>query len=292
MVEVLSGDDLTQKHKFKKSDLARIQGASGLVWGSFTRQQRPVKSIRKSQDVRFAANLCTKCNNECSQSVDYACQGIFRVYLGNPGLSDQSNLDWTDVFGEDRGSPAQSLARYVVKHMRCRIIHDGYTAPVSARACLDGAPDIGEVELILIKSEMHHQVYLDDIRDNVDPRGPWNFDASGTVRRSRKCLTSYHSGLIIGFIGITYHWKEGSSNTESYLVSILNTHTRTRSGCFSTCKEGAPSVVSPSAGVCRSGWLGCGGSVIRVDRLPMPAESAQRECRFARMTVPGVPRSA
>ena len=161
---------LTHEHKFKKSDLNRMQNPSGLVWGG--NEVRPVKSVRKSADVRFTASLCAKCNNEVSQPFDCAYQIFSDFVWGRSELWDSARIDWFEVYGQDWEYRTLDLARYIVKHLGCRLVHDGFSVPPSVVAFLDGVPTIADVALVLIKSEQHHQLYLTGVRDSINTEPP------------------------------------------------------------------------------------------------------------------------
>ncbi len=62
----------SREHKFKRSDLARMRGPKGLIWGDSTGESRAVRSDRRSSLVKFEANLCSTCNNARSQPFDRA----------------------------------------------------------------------------------------------------------------------------------------------------------------------------------------------------------------------------
>lgn len=209
-----SSEPLTQEHKFKKRDLSRMGGADDLVWGGD--EIRKIKSIRKSNEVRFRASLCARCNNTASQPFDYAYDVFSDFIWDNSNLWEADHVDWWDVYGNTWQSGSLNLARYAAKHMGCRMVHDGYAVPDSIRTFLDGGPTNGEINMALIKSEQHHELYLTGRRDGVDTLGLWNPPADGTVSRSRKCLTSYWSATIIGFVGIAYSWEEGRSSVEPF----------------------------------------------------------------------------
>ncbi|GAB1514846.1 hypothetical protein JCM33774_68880 [Actinophytocola sp. KF-1] len=185
-----------------------------LVWGS--EEIRKIRSIRKSNEVRFTASLCARCNNTVSQPFDYAYDVFSDFAWSNASLWEAEYVDWWDVYGTTWGSASLNLARYVAKHLGCRMVHDGYAVPDSLKAFLDGAPTIADVSMGLIKSSAHHDLYLMGVRDGLDTRGLWNPPAEGTVSRSRQCLTSYWSATIIGFVGIAYIWEEGQSGGESF----------------------------------------------------------------------------
>ncbi|MGB3442986.1 MAG: hypothetical protein WBA97_29950 [Actinophytocola sp.] len=208
-----STEPLTHEHKFKKSDLSRMGSADELVWGGD--ELRKIRSIRKSKDVRFNASLCARCNNTASQPFDNAYDVFSEFSWSNTSLKDAEHVDWWDVYGSNWQSGSLNLARYAVKHMGCRIVHDGYAAPDSLRSFLAGAPTT-EISLGLVKSSEHLNLYLMGVRDGIETRGLWNPSAGGSVSRSRQCLTGYWSATIIGFVGIAFLWEEGQSAAEYF----------------------------------------------------------------------------
>lgn len=209
-----SSGPLTHEHKFKRRDLSRMGTAADLVWGSD--RIRKIRSISKSNGVRFTESLCAPCNNTASQPFDYAYDTFSDFIWGNENLWATGHIDWWDVYGNSWGSSALNLARYAVKHMGCRMIHDGYDVPSSFATFLNGAPTIADVKLWLVKSSAHHDLYLMGVRDGQDTLGVWNSPAEGTASRSLQCLTGYWSATIIGFIGIAFSWEQGRSGADSF----------------------------------------------------------------------------
>jgi hypothetical protein len=209
-----SSEPLTREHKFKKSDLSRMKDVGDLIWGGD--EIRKIRSIGKSKEVRFVASLCAHCNGTVSQPFDYAYAAFSDFAWNNTSLWDAEYVDWWDVYRNTWGTGTLNLARYVVKHLGCRMVHDGYAVPDSLRAFLNGAPTATEVSMGLIKSSEHHDLYLIGVRDGLDTLGLWNPAAQGIASRSRQCLTSYWSATIIGFVGIAFSWDESRSITESF----------------------------------------------------------------------------
>ena len=237
-VEVLSGADLdpykvpavsacwwcgspgplTREHKFKKSDLSRMWDLSGgLVWGDDVRQ-REVKSVRKTQDVRFEPSLCARCNNERSQPFDEAYRSFSEYVWDRPELRRARYIDMASIYGTDWSMRVLDLARYVAKHIGCRLAHERYPIPSSLKLFLDGAPTMPDVHMVLFKSRDHYELYTKGVRDGVEARGLWISPSLGGVSPSRQQLTLYSSALIVNFIGIFYRWEDGCQSTDPFYV--------------------------------------------------------------------------
>lgn len=203
-----SSDALTREHKFKKSDLVRMWDiGGGPVWGNGT-ELRPVKSARKSQDVRFDPGLCGPCNNERSQPFDVAYQAFSDYVWDRPQLSRATHLDLAEVYGNDWPAGARSLARYVAKHIGCRMAHERFPVPRSLAAFLNGAPYAEDVQMVLFKSKPHYLVYHQARVAGDDGRGLWIDPGMGMVSPSLGRLTLYSSSLTIGFVGVFYRWEQ------------------------------------------------------------------------------------
>lgn len=207
---------LTHEHKFKKSDLVRMWDiGGGLVWGDGT-TVRPVKSARKSRDVRFDPGLCSSCNNDRSQPFDQAYQAFSDYVWDHPDLRSATHLDMALIYGTDWPVGVRNLARYVAKHIGSRMAHDRFPVPPSLGAFLDGAPYADDVQMVLFKSRDHYRFYVQAGRDDLDGRGLWIAPAQGRVSPSLGRLTLYSSSLIVGFIGVFYRWEQQPNGLDPF----------------------------------------------------------------------------
>lgn len=213
------GIGLTREHKFKKSDLRRMwDDDEGLVWGD-SDSLRAVKSTRKSEVVRFRASLCARCNNERSQSFDYAYEAFSDYVWGNQDrLWRRRYLDMAEVYGDDWPERTLDLARYLAKHITCRMVHDGYAAPPTVAAFLDGGRTLSNVHMVLFKDRDLYRWYRRGVRDGYDARGLWIAPARGAVSRSRRRLTMYSSSVTIGAVGVMYRWDEDCVEVDPFYV--------------------------------------------------------------------------
>lgn len=209
---------LSREHKFKASDLRRMSDVEqgGVMWGD-GESLRAVRSVRKSAVVRFRANLCARCNNQRSQPFDHAYDK-FSDYLwtNQDGLWRRRYLDLADIYGS--GWPTQSLelARYIAKHIACRMVHDGFAAPPGTAAFLDGEPVLTNVHMVLFKDRALYGLYRRGLREGCDARGLWLGPANGAVSRSRRRLTMYSSSMAVGGVGVMYRWDEDCTQIDPF----------------------------------------------------------------------------
>lgn len=209
---------LSREHKFKKSDLSRMWDEDeGLVWGDGA-IHRQVRSARKSSEIRFTPSLCAPCNNQRSQPFDEAYQAFSDHVWDHPELRRARYLDMADVYGHDWPQRVPDLARYVAKHMGCRMAHERYPVPPSLKEFLNGAPKAADVQMVLFRSRDHYQLYRQGVRAGLESRGLWISPAQGAVSPSRQELTMYSSGLVVNFIGVMYRWEDGCRDTEPFYI--------------------------------------------------------------------------
>jgi hypothetical protein len=148
----------SREHKFKRSDLVRAFG-KGPYHGDETlvrlggRGRREVHGPN-SDAFKFSPSLCQRCNNERSQPFDRA----YEHFIGH--VDDESRnvlrarrVNLAEVYGPTWHSDAMDLARYLVKHIGCRLAEVTATTPTgidrSLPEFLDGGPYPRSLELEL-----------------------------------------------------------------------------------------------------------------------------------------------
>lgn len=221
----------TREHKFKHADLKRLQGdGTGLTWGDGERMVN-IRSLRKSPQVRFTANLCAHCNNTKSQPFDRAYDR-FVEYLWNhkDELWRFRHIDMKEIYGNSWPDDVRNLARYVVKHMGCRMNHDGYPVPQDFSLFLNGTPMLANVQMATFKNPTLWALHQKLREDGPDwSLGLWIDPARGAVSQSRKILTMYSSSLTVGYVGIMYRWDLDTPVTDPfYLYRKARLHRRDR----------------------------------------------------------------
>jgi hypothetical protein len=227
----------SREHKFKRTDLTRMwDDEDGLMWGSRGPRLTRVRSPR-SQVAKFAANLCQRCNNERSQPFDVAYDKFAEYVWNNTDLLWRSRyLDMEVIYGRDRPTGVVDLARYVAKHLGCRMSTDGYAVPASVIAFLDGSPLMPDVQMCLFKERERRRIERRLRREDIDGRGLWIGPAAGYVSKSRQVLTLYSSTLIIAHVGVMYRWEEAPECVDPfYLYRRARLHMRPCGFAASTC---------------------------------------------------------
>lgn len=131
----------SREHKFKRSDLVRMFGAGpyrgDVAWGRGEERRNPQGA--SSSDLKFAVNLCRRCNNERSQPFDRAYD-MWAEWVTDhlDAVTERDELDLTEVFDADAEARIANLARYFVKAIGCRIAAEGVEVPEDFIAFLDG----------------------------------------------------------------------------------------------------------------------------------------------------------
>ncbi|MGP3634642.1 hypothetical protein ACTU45_14925 [Streptomyces sp. 24-1644] len=208
----------TREHKFKLSDLRRMSTGSSepLVWGD-DKTLANIRSLRKSDRVKFSPNLCSNCNNARSQKFDYAYEKFSDYVWSRRGSLWRSRfMDMGEIYGDEWQGESLDLARYIVKHAGCRIADDGFAVPNGFGEFLDGGELLSHFHVCVFK---HPDVYRAQRRisgRNGDPLGLWIGAMAGRVSREKAALTAFGSTLSVGFIGFVYRWYVDVPETDPF----------------------------------------------------------------------------
>ncbi len=200
------------EHKYKKTDLHRVKGAEDVVfWGSDGVALHPVRSLRKDPHVRFRPSLCQRCNNAASQPFDRAYDR-FAEYVDAqmPDLWRMDGVPMKAVYGADWSAKTVDLARYYAKHFGCRLAEGGLTVPATLRQFLDGADDMPDAHLALLKLRslknmgrgFHSSLWLSDL------------DVWLTPDRSR--ITGAVMSNFMGYVGVRFEWHDAPWPHDSF----------------------------------------------------------------------------
>ena len=131
----------SREHKWKRSDLVRMFGPGpyrgDVSWGRGNEVRDPQGA--SSSALKFAANLCRRCNNERSQPFDRAYDVWASWVKENlQPLQELEHVRLTEPFGSNPGPHVDHLARYFAKHVGCRLASEGVEVPPDLIAFLDG----------------------------------------------------------------------------------------------------------------------------------------------------------
>ena len=207
----------SREHKFKRTDVTRMWGDSGVVWGNDERMV-DVRSARKSSVLRFKPNLCAGCNNQRSQPFDRAYDLYAEYVWANlDRLWRQRHLDMRAIYGPNWEPAVLNLARYFAKHIACRMSSDGYKVPSEFCTFLDGASLLPKVDMALYKDPLLWEMHRKLRRAGIEGGGGlWIAPATGAVSVSRERLTMFSSSLSLGHIGVMYRWNEDANEVDPF----------------------------------------------------------------------------
>lgn len=209
----------SREHKFKRTDLSRMWDKDDhLIWVGDRREVK-VRSARKSPVVKFAANLCARCNNMRSQPFDTAYD-LFSTYVWEhpESLYRSSSLNMKLIYGKDWSVGALDLGRYVAKHIGCRMAASGYAVPDAIIPFLEGVLPLSNIQMTLFKDPERWKIYRDLKKDGIQGLGLWLPPAWGEVSRSRGQVVVYSSALIVGYIGVMYRWSADTAETDLFYL--------------------------------------------------------------------------
>lgn len=119
----------SREHKLKRSDLVREYGQPPYT-GPRTLTYYSGSNKRdfqgpKSPLVKFEPSLCARCNGARSQPFDRAWD-LLTAYLveNEEDILACKTIDLEAVFGEDWNAEGLNVARYLVKHLVCRVVQE------------------------------------------------------------------------------------------------------------------------------------------------------------------------
>ncbi|MGW8779228.1 hypothetical protein ACWGNM_14275 [Streptomyces sp. NPDC055796] len=206
-------DAETAEHKFKHSDLRRLNADGvGLLWGDGEKLES-IRSLRKSSRVRFTSNLCASCNNARSQKFDRAYDRFAEhIWERSDRLHSSRFIDMADIYGSDWPSSTVDLARYVVKHMGCRMEADGFAVPPEFGSFLDGSDLLHSVQMVTFKDRDAWKTQRRLGKVSTVSIGP----GLGSVSPSLGRLTTFSSSILIGYVGIFYRWQLESTESDPF----------------------------------------------------------------------------
>lgn len=219
----------SREHKFKRTDLDRMNDGSGLLHGSTASPNLvPVKSTRKSKVVKFGQNLCRNCNDTKSQPFDFAYDKYAQYIWDNHArLLRSPFIDMRRIYGDDWTEKSLSLARYFAKHLGCRMANDGYQPPVAIAEFLDGGERLEYVQMVLFRDVSGLRWWRRAPRAGEREPGLSMGDAHGSVNRSSGALSMFGSVTTIGRIGVLYRWNSEVKDADPfYLYRRATLHKR------------------------------------------------------------------
>lgn len=209
----------SREHKFKRSDLERMGSAnSGLMWGGEGRHPSRIRSITKSNAVRFGRILCANCNNARSQRFDRAYQQYSDyVYENLRVLWRRTFLSMPEIFGSDWPAQQLDLARYFGKFLGCYLADEGFPPPRYLVPFLNGAPTVPDVGMYFIRDQGLWMAYKDlKRRRGIEQNGLWISPGYGYTNADNDRLTGYRGAYRIGYVGVLLEWHEGSGSVDSF----------------------------------------------------------------------------
>lgn len=161
----------SREHRFKKSDLVAQFGAGsyissgGVVRGIAGRLQEVQGP--NSRAMKFAAFLCQACNNARSQPFDRAYERFIQHVVESEAVILRANaIDLGAVYGPSWRAGHSDFARYVAKHVACRLAEAGVEVSGEVLAFLDGASRLPGFQ-------MSFEIREDILAMGPEDRGLW-----------------------------------------------------------------------------------------------------------------------
>lgn len=180
-------------------------GGDPLVWGS-GKNVTDLEGL-DAPFVKFQPSLCARCNNQRSQKSDLAWARFTDFLWKNENTANDETFDMREVFGGGWAVGGRNVARYVVKHLGCRIVESGFAPPPPFVGFLDGAPRAEESQVFLCRSPARYAFEKQAVLDGLDGRGYWLPPQSGRLDPSGTSLVEYASAVLVGAVGVAVWWS-------------------------------------------------------------------------------------
>lgn len=134
----------SREHKFKRSDLFRLIGASSPGQGVFVGQRgfQPLQGPG-SKLMKFGKVLCQDCNTTRSQPYDRAYERLSSwLAKEDEKFLSRSEIDFEEIYGKTFEAEVSNLLRYFVKHLACRIVDEDFDVPTQLRKIFNEDTDV------------------------------------------------------------------------------------------------------------------------------------------------------
>lgn len=225
----------TGEHKFKRSDLHRAFGRG--AWG----QDNPVihVSVRgqgnldssNAARLKFTPVLCADCNSARSQPFDLAYERFADYFVINADrLLDEGSFDWAAVFPNDWRAGQLNVARYWVKHIGCRLAHEGVPVHPDLRTFLDGQGPLLRLSLMLSiqKDIAAAEAHIRDAHGDDFGETLWMGPASCEYSKAQGQIVRVWSHLGLKWLRLSYAYNfdvdGGETNFAERLVVLPHEH--------------------------------------------------------------------
>lgn len=211
----------TEEHRIKRSTLKRVATADSGHLDPRTVYKRSgdfeglLRSINKGSQVRWPKNLCASCNNDRSQTFDYAYDAFERFILENADtMIDWKRLRWSDVYGPDWEGGAANLGRYFGKQIGCMLAAQRLPIPGDLIDFLNGAgrcPPIAFVIQMNWRAGYAHRM----LRRLGTEEGVTSFVGllPSNAYQTNDRFTGVTYGYHVGYVWFTAEWRDGSEQT-------------------------------------------------------------------------------
>lgn len=139
----------SREHKFKRSDLLRSNGRYSPGQSVFLGQQgfQPLQGP-DSNLVKFGKVLCQDCNTTRSQPYDRAYERLSSwLDKEDKNFLLRTEIDFSEIYGDNFNSEVTNLLRYFAKHLACRISDDDFDAPIHLKKILRDNADLAPFSL-------------------------------------------------------------------------------------------------------------------------------------------------
>lgn len=204
----------SREHRYKKTDVIKAFGPAPWAvkpvrFASGAGQGQEIQGP-KSDRLKFAAVLCSACNNARSQEFDHAYR-IFSDFADDnaEAFAARSVIDFRKIYGVDYRRHQKFLTKYFVKHVCCRLAEDRIKVPEAVIEYLDGTQKrLTHLSLTLgVNAKIYEMEQHLEKAHAIPPGSLWLGDHTCTYSQSRRVLLTAHSHVGYKWLWLDYMWN-------------------------------------------------------------------------------------
>lgn len=217
----------SREHKYKRTDLVRLQdGVAPLIWGGDPEKTHQIRSVRKSEAVRFGIDMCPACNGTRSQPFDRAYdEYVAFLWKHKDDMWFWDGISMPAIFGDEWTSKQLDLARYFAKHFGSRIVDEGLEVPAGLVNFMNGGTKAANISMCFAKREELWEMHK-GLRGVTDgPPGLWLGAVNAHLSSDRSRVAALQTNCLVGYVGVEFMWDENRRDMDSFFpheIPVLN----------------------------------------------------------------------
>lgn len=195
-----------------------MQGeGSSLIWGGDPEKPHTIRSVKKSEAVRFGTEMCRACNGARSQPFDRAYdEYVDFLWAHGDEMWFWDGIPMPAVFGHKWSSKQLDLARYFAKHFGSRIVDEGLEVPPGLIDFMNGGSKPRNVSMCFAKREDLWELHKGLQGITGGPPGLWLGEMNAHLTSDRSKVVALQTNCLVGYIGVEFLWDDGCEDMDSF----------------------------------------------------------------------------